>query len=132
MRWPERRRRLDSLPTLTSSRDTDHSGPGLTLTRLPDDPAPVLVVSGELDVYEAPAFRSELFSIIDEGHPRVVVDCSGMAFIDSAGLAALVDAHRRVAANDGQLVLRGVRPSSRRIFEITDLVTLFAFEGAVD
>jgi anti-sigma B factor antagonist len=99
---------------------------------LPADPAPVLVVSGELDVYEAPAFRAELLSIIDEGHRRVVVDCAGMAFIDSAGLAALVDAQRRLVGIDGQLVLRAVRPSSRRIFEITDLVTLFAFEDAVD
>jgi anti-anti-sigma factor len=104
----------------------------LALTRLPSDPAPVLVLTGELDVYEAPVFRSELFSIIDEGHRRVVVDCAGMAFIDSAGLATLVDAQRRLAANDGQLVLRAVRSSSRRIFEITDLVTLFAFEDAVD
>jgi anti-sigma B factor antagonist len=104
----------------------------LVLARLPADPAPVLVVTGELDVYEAPAFRAELSAIIDEGHRRVVIDCAGMAFIDSAGLATLVDAHRRLAANDGELVLRAVRPASRRIFEITDLVTLFAFEDAVD
>jgi anti-sigma B factor antagonist len=92
----------------------------------------VLVVTGELDVYEAPAFRTELFAILDEGHARVVVDCSGMSFIDSAGLAALVESQRRLAARDGQLVLRGVQPASRRIFEITDLTDAFVFEGAVD
>jgi anti-sigma B factor antagonist len=114
-----------------TSRDTGHESVGLTVVRLPADPAPVLVVSGELDVYEAPAFRNELFDVIDEGHERVVVDCSGMAFIDSAGLATLVEAQRRLAACSGELVLRGVRPATRRIFEITDLVTLFSFEGAV-
>jgi anti-anti-sigma factor len=112
-------------------RDTSRSTPGLELVRLPADPAPVLVVTGEVDVYEAPAFRAELFAIIDEGHRRVVVDCAGMAFIDSAGVAALVDARRRLDAHDGELVLRALRPASRRIFEITDLVGLFGFEEPV-
>jgi anti-sigma B factor antagonist len=114
-----------------TSRETGHEASGLTVVRLPADPAPVLVVTGELDVYEAPAFRNELFAVIDEGHDRVVVDCAGMAFIDSAGVAAMVEAQRRLAGRSGELVLRGVRPAARRIFEITDLAQLFTFEGAV-
>jgi anti-sigma B factor antagonist len=95
---------------------------------LPDDGAPVLVVTGEVDVYEAPTFRHELLGIIDEGHERIVVDCSGMRFIDSAGLASLVEAQRRMSARDGTIVLRGMRPATMRIFEITDLESLFAFD----
>jgi anti-sigma B factor antagonist len=91
---------------------------------------PVLVVQGEVGVYEASAFRHELFALVDEGHSRVVVDCSGLAFLDSAGLATFVDAQRRLSARDGELVLRDLRPSTRRIFEITDLVELFSFETA--
>ncbi len=99
--------------------------PGLRLTRVADAAA-VLLVAGEVDVYEAPTFRNALFAIIDEGHDRLVVDCSGMTFIDSAGLAALVDARRRMG--DGEIVLRAVRPASRRVFEITELASLFSFE----
>jgi anti-sigma B factor antagonist len=109
-------------------RETSRSTPGLELVRLPADPAPVLVVRGEVDVYEAPGFKAELLSIVDEGHHRVVVDCAGIAFIDSAGVAALVDARRRLEGNGGELVLRSLRPATRRIFEITDLVGLFVFE----
>jgi len=111
------------------SRDPSRGSSGLRLARLPADPAPVLVVTGELDVYEAPAFRQELFAIVDEGHERVIVDCAGMGFIDSAGLAALVESQRRVVGHGGELVLRGIRPSARRIFEITDTVELFTFEA---
>jgi anti-sigma B factor antagonist len=114
-----------------TSRETSRGTPGLQLVRLPDDPAPVLVVTGELDVYDAPSFRNELFAIIDEGHRRVVVDCSGMAFIDSAGLSVLLESQRRLAAHEGDLVLRGLRPAQRRIFEIADLVEIFTFEGSV-
>ncbi len=111
-------------------RDAGRGPAALHLARLPADPEPVLVVTGEVDVYEAPAFRGELFDLVDEGHPRVVVDCSGLEFLDSAGLAAFVDAQRRLAARDGALVLRNLRPAARRIFEITDLVELFSFETA--
>jgi anti-sigma B factor antagonist len=114
-----------------TSRETSRGNPGLRLARLPADPAPVLVVTGELDVYEASAFRTELFAMVDEGHSRVIVDCSGMGFIDSAGLSVLVESQRRLAAQDGELVLRGLRPASRRIFEITDMVGLFTFENAL-
>jgi anti-sigma B factor antagonist len=111
-------------------RDAGRAPAGLHLARLPGDPTPVLVVTGEVDVYEAPAFRAELFALVEQGHARVVVDCSGLAFLDSAGLAAFVDAQRRLATREGELVLRNLRPSTRRIFEITDLVELFSFETA--
>jgi anti-sigma B factor antagonist len=111
-------------------RHVSHAPTGLQLTRLPADPVPVLVVRGEIDVYEAPAFRTALFALVDEGHRRVVVDCSGLAFLDSAGLATFVDAQRRLEARGGELVLRGLRAATRRIFEITDLAELFSFETA--
>jgi anti-sigma B factor antagonist len=111
-------------------RDAGRAPAALQLSRLPADPAPVLVVAGEVDVYEAPAFRAELFDLVDEEHARVVVDCSGLTFLDSAGLAAFVDAQRRLAGRGGALVLRDLRPAARRIFEITDLVELFSFETA--
>jgi anti-sigma B factor antagonist len=98
--------------------------------RLPADPAPVIVIAGDVDVYEVPSFRAALGAVLDEGFERVVIDCSGMTFIDSAGLALLVDVQRRLAARGGELVLRGVRPASRRIFEITSLTTMFTFDDA--
>jgi anti-sigma B factor antagonist len=125
--WPGRRGRHAEAFAVTQS-ETSRGTPALRLARLPADPAPVLVVTGEVDVYEAPTFRSELFGLLDEEHERIIVDCSGMNFIDSAGLAALVDAHRRAASRGGTIVLRGVRAASRRIFEITDLVNLFEFD----
>jgi anti-sigma B factor antagonist len=114
-----------------TSRETSPENSGLRLARLPDDGAPVLAVTGELDVYEAPALRTELFAIVDEGHARVVVDCAGMGFIDSAGLAVLVDAQRRLAGHGGELVLRGLRLPARRIFEITDTIGLFTLEAPI-
>jgi anti-anti-sigma factor len=108
---------------------TTHGRPGLQLVRLPADPVPVLVVSGELDVYEAPTFRAELSAMVEEGHERVVVDCMNMTFIDSAGLATLLDAARRLHARDGVLALRHVRPATRRLFEVAGVVDAVEFDG---
>jgi anti-sigma B factor antagonist len=100
----------------------------MELTPLPEEPAPALAVTGEVDVYEAPRLRAALFALLDEGPDRVVIDCSGMRFIDSAGLAVFVDAQRRLQPRGGTLVLRGLRSATRRIFEITALEDVFAFD----
>jgi anti-anti-sigma factor len=58
---------------------------------------------------------------------RVVVDLSGVTFMDSAGLNALVGAyHRKV--RDGELRLVGMRSNVRRVFEITGLLAPFQDE----
>jgi anti-anti-sigma factor len=110
-------------------RSTHHGTPGLQLVRLPADPAPVLVVSGALDVYETPHFRAALFEIVDEGHDRVVVDCMGITFIDSSGLGVLVDASRRMQERDGSFVVRHVPAATRRLFELAGVGEFFEFDG---
>lgn len=111
-----------------TSRST-HGTPGLELVRLPADPAPVLVVSGALDVYETPNFRNALFAIVDEGHDRVVVDCMGITFVDSSGLGVLVDASRRLHERDGSLVVRHAPPPTRRLFDLAGVDGYFEFDG---
>lgn len=93
---------------------------------------PVLAISGEVDLAAAPAVRDALGALLAGGSPdagpngQVVVDLSGVRFIDSTGLSALVAAHTRSVENGGELRLAAVPPGVRQVLELTGLDGLFA------
>lgn len=55
------------------------------------------------------------------GVDAVVVDLSGVVFLDSSGIAALADGHRAATGRGQRFTIRGERPSVRRALEITGL-----------
>ena len=87
----------------------------------PEPGVVVLRARGDLDAYTAPGLRAELHAATEGDARLVVVDLADVTFIDSAGLGALVGAHRRMLEADG--TLRVVRPPDlvARAFELTGL-----------
>jgi anti-anti-sigma factor len=71
---------------------------------------PVVTLSGELDLYRAPAVRASLEGI--DG--PVVIDLSGVSYIDSSLLNELARLRRRV----GEVALVVTSPQVRRIIDI--------------
>jgi anti-anti-sigma factor len=82
----------------------------------------VLEVGGEVDLATVEQFRAALADA--QRSERVVVDLTGVSFMDSAGVNALVGAYHRSLPN-GELRLVGMRSNVRRVFEITGLFALF-------
>ena len=70
----------------------------------------VLTVSGELDIATAPTLRDRLGEAIDTGKDRLVIDLSGISFLDSVALATIVHAKQRLPEH-GKLAL-AIDPSS--------------------
>ena len=81
----------------------------------------VVSLSGMLDVSSADAFRTALLGQLHEGATRTVVDFTGVRFVDSSGLNALVAVHRRYRATDAELWLVIDDPKLLRLLEITGL-----------
>lgn len=82
----------------------------------------VLEVGGEVDLATVEQFRTALLDA--QRSEQVVVDLSGVTFMDSAGVNALVGAyHRKV--RDGELRLVGMQSNVQRVFEISGLLALF-------
>jgi anti-sigma B factor antagonist len=71
---------------------------------------PTVRVWGEIDVATAPELRACLASLADE--PVVAVDLSGVAFVESSGIAVLLAEHQRRDAAGAQLVIAGSSPLS--------------------
>ncbi len=94
--------------------------------------ATVLAVTGEIDVATAPSLRTRLVDAEDAGQRVVVVDLSGVSFIDSTALGVLVGAHKRLTSVGGSLRLVVTEPRIRKVLEITDLARIFPVFDTVD
>jgi anti-anti-sigma factor len=76
-----------------------------------------LVLTGEVDAFSSPLL-AETLRRIDGGRGSLVLDVSGLDFIDGAGLATL---HRHTRSRGGQLVLLRARPIVVRLVELLGL-----------
>lgn len=79
----------------------------------------VMRVSGDVDVFAAPALKEQLFACIDSGAERVVVDMTASAFIDSTGLGVLVAGLKHARGREISIVSDD--ESLRRIIRIVGL-----------
>lgn len=85
----------------------------------------VVTLRGELDAHDAPRLRELFAAAVAEvegtSRPRLLVDLTGVAFLDSTALGTIVGAVRRVREVGGDLAIVLPETGARRIFEITGL-----------
>jgi anti-sigma B factor antagonist len=82
---------------------------------------PVVVAPEEIDITNADGFRAALLEAAAHGPGRLVVDMSRTQFCDTAGIHALVAAHKRAEAGRGDIRLVITGAAVLRIFAITGL-----------
>lgn len=85
----------------------------------------VLPLEGEIDLHVSPQVSASLAAIVKRKPARVVVDLSRVSYIDSSGLAVLIEAMQKVDAYGGKFSLAGLQESVRPIFEIARLDQVF-------
>jgi anti-sigma B factor antagonist len=81
--------------------------------------AAVVTLPVEIDIANADRVRDDLLSILNRGPATLIVDMGGTTFCDSAGVNALVRAHKRATANGSQLRLVVSAPAVQRVLDIT-------------
>ena len=86
-----------------------------------EDGLPVVALSGEFDLAGVQAFETELKKLESDAADVLLVDLSGLDFMDSSGLRALVMADQRATKSGRRLAIVPGPPSVRRVFEITQL-----------
>jgi anti-sigma B factor antagonist len=102
--------------------DAEHPAEAVIETRTDDSGAPVIVVSGELDMSNAGKLEAAVESLVAQQPERLVFDLSGLRFMDSAGIAVLLAAANKVAA----IELRAPSPAVRRVVELTGLTRVLS------
>jgi len=99
----------------------------LRITVDSDERVRTVRLSGEIDVASAGAFNASLFDGVSF-ETDVIVDLSGISFIDAAGVIGLVGARRRVTAQGHTLIVRDPSPSVVRVLAVTGLDRILAIE----
>lgn len=104
----------------------------VSVTSRPSGERTVVHVTGEIDVYTAPTLREELAKLVDGGHNDLVVDLTGVPFMDSTGLGVLVGALKKVKTHGGDLALVIDQEKVLKVFRITALTQVFPIFETVD
>lgn len=92
----------------------------------------VVQVAGEIDVYTAASLREKLADLIDADHTDVIVDLTGVTFMDSTGLGVLVGALKKVRGFGGRLQLVIDQEKVIKVFRITALTQVFTIHETLD
>ena len=91
----------------------------------------VAALSGEVDLNRAPEVRRCLIEAVkDTG--RVVVDLHAVDYIDSSGVAALVEAYQAARKRQGSFLLANVSPAALRVFKLARLDKVFPIHESLD
>jgi anti-sigma B factor antagonist len=96
------------------------------------DGVAVLRVSGDVDVSHALVLRGVLGDLLAEPTPLVLVDCSDVGFVDSAGVGLLVTGHRRAQEAGGRLDLAGLQPAVAHVLQLTRADRLLTVHADVE
>lgn len=83
-----------------------------------------------LDAAVAQDFADEMTCIVDEYRRRTVFDMSGVLFMDSSGLGAIVQVYKHLG-EDGPLELAELEPAVRKVFELTRMSEVFRIHNSL-
>ena len=87
----------------------------------------VIKPTGPLTQADAEQLRNSVMETANKSSGRFVIDASGIAFIDSAGVELLVDLTERMAESGQALKLCGVTETLREVLELTGWSDTFEF-----
>lgn len=87
--------------------------------------AALVQVSGEVDMSNSPKVREALMSLTKRQVPAIVVDLAGVTYMDSSGIATLVEGLQEAMGYGGKFRLAALTPKVRQVFELARLGEVF-------
>jgi anti-sigma B factor antagonist len=91
----------------------------------------VHVAEKRVDASKAPLFKDEMTKCIESGQNQLVLDLSGVDFVDSSGLGAIVACLKRLGPR-GNLAIAGAKGAVSRLFTLTRMDKVFTLHDTVD
>lgn len=84
----------------------------------------ILDVSGDVDLQGSPVLRRQLFDGLKDA-PKVALNLSAIRYIDSSGIAVMIEALKEAQRLNHEFVLFGMSPAVHDVFKLTHVIRIF-------
>jgi anti-sigma B factor antagonist len=110
---------------------SDHtSTDGLEITVHHGNDRSIVRLRGRLNIDSSPALRDRLLAMLEAQPPEaVIVDLTGVSYIDSSGIATLIEGLAIARKRQSTLCVEGLQDPFLHLFQVTGLLTLFEKNG---
>ncbi len=86
----------------------------------------IVEVSGDIDLYSSPSLRDTVLDLLRKRDQKsVIVNLSNVDYIDSSGVASLVEGLQEAKKRSARFILVGLKEGPRRVLELTLLLNVF-------
>ncbi|HLW79240.1 MAG TPA: STAS domain-containing protein [Terriglobia bacterium] len=86
--------------------------------------AVIVDVVGDIDLQNSPRLRKTLLETLQHA-PRVIVNLAQVRYIDSTGIASLVEGLKESQSRKNRFILFGLSKPAREVLRLTRLLTVF-------
>ncbi len=97
----------------------------LELSQHVEEDTHVLRVSGEVDLYSSPELRKAVQTMLPQASDRIHIDLSAVEYMDSSGVATLVEGMRNAPAHNVAFVLYAPSESVMKVLTLSRLDSVF-------
>ncbi len=111
-----------------SVRSTEVVPAGVKISVSERDATTAILLEGELDISNADDVREAIRNALSRGPKRLVLDLSGLTFLDSTGAAVMMDASQRASLWGVDFLIVPGPPAVQRVFEVLNLVERLPFD----
>ncbi|MBX7220126.1 MAG: STAS domain-containing protein [Blastocatellia bacterium] len=87
--------------------------------------ASLISIGGHLDAHTAPEFETAIQTAVDGGQFQVIVDCTNLSYISSAGLGVFMSFIEEVREQGGDIKICGLVPKVRQVFDLLGFPDIF-------
>ena len=97
-----------------------------------DEKSVTAYISGEIDHHNAAKLRNDIDSAVENSYPELLIlDFGGVSFMDSSGIAVVINALRCMARIEGKLLLSGMGNQPMKVFRASGIDKLVEIKEAV-
>lgn len=97
----------------------------MEITDYKKDDILILNIKGKIDIISKDKFHKKLIEFIQKGFVKIILDCSSLDYISSAGIRVLYHLVKDLEEKNGKIILASPNSSIQEVFEIINLTEDF-------
>jgi len=99
---------------------------GVSIQKRKTDKTLIFDIDGKIDLFSSPELRAQLLYAFHEDHQAIVLNFSGVTYIDSSGLATVIEGLQKSQKTRLKYALFGLSERVRSVFDVVKLTGAFS------